>query len=188
MTKDYLARKILRPKEGELPEKEVKGGTTFVNPSRIVFTSNVAPQSWFPQATPSQKAAFFRRVTNIRHFIDKATVVAFQSLALKHRSNCFRYERIVRSMIAHQRRIIVEETGIVQPKEVVILFGNTGTGKTTAARAEASGAIYQVFNPGGLMALKTVITGPSCSTNLPDRCQSRDMRRLETWRWSLPMG
>ncbi|KAH0488714.1 MAG: hypothetical protein KVP17_005284, partial [Porospora cf. gigantea B] len=65
----------------------------------------------------------------------------------KDRSNCFRYERIVRSMMAHQRRIVVEESGVVQPKEIVILFGNTGTGKTSTARAEANGAIYQVFNP-----------------------------------------
>ncbi|KAH0482761.1 MAG: uncharacterized protein KVP18_002771 [Porospora cf. gigantea A] len=57
--------------------KEVKGGTTFVNPFKVVFTSNIAPQVWFPQATPSQKAAFFRRVTDIRHFIDKLTLKLF---------------------------------------------------------------------------------------------------------------
>lgn len=45
-----------------------------MNPSKIIFTSNIAPQVWFPQATPSQKAAFFRRVTDIRHFIDTITV------------------------------------------------------------------------------------------------------------------
>ncbi|KAH0472404.1 MAG: uncharacterized protein KVP18_000953 [Porospora cf. gigantea A] len=55
-------------------------------------------------------------------------------------------------MMAHQRRIVVEESDVVLPKEVVILFGNTGTGKTTTARSESQGAIYQVFNLCGSMA------------------------------------
>ncbi|KAH0476236.1 MAG: hypothetical protein KVP17_000937 [Porospora cf. gigantea B] len=80
-------------------------------------------------------------------YTDIESGMTFQSLALKHRSNCFRYERVVRSMMAHQRRILVEETEVPTPKTVVILFGNTGTGKTTAARAESDGALYQVFNP-----------------------------------------
>ena len=71
----------------------------------------------------------------------------FQSLVLKHRSSVFRYERIIRSMMANRRRVIVDEEEYAQPKDVCIFFGTTGTGKTTAARAEAVGALYQVFNP-----------------------------------------
>ncbi|KAH0480755.1 MAG: hypothetical protein KVP17_004076 [Porospora cf. gigantea B] len=73
--------------------------------------------------------------------------MAFQSLVLKHRSSVFRYERIIRSMMANRRRIEVEQEEYVQPKDVCIFFGTTGTGKTTTARAEAVGALYQVFNP-----------------------------------------
>ena len=72
--------------------------------------------------------------------LSKENATIWNQLMSKHRSSIFRYERIVRSMMARQRRIKVEEADVVKPKEVVILYGNTGTGKTTAARSEATPA------------------------------------------------
>ncbi|KAH0487768.1 MAG: uncharacterized protein KVP18_004849 [Porospora cf. gigantea A] len=101
-------------------------------------------QILFEQGNPSNQG---KRNDLETIYADIEAGMPFQGLVLKHRAAVFRYERIVRSMMVHKRRVEVEETEIADPKEVCIFFGNTRTGKTSAARAEAVGAIYQVFNP-----------------------------------------
>ena len=50
---------------------QIKGGTTPWLPRRIIFTSNVKPEDWFPDALQVHKDAFARRVTRVVNMWDE---------------------------------------------------------------------------------------------------------------------
>ena len=56
--------KLLEITDGYGVRFEVKGGFTYFNPKKIIFTSNVDPKYWY---TEHDKAPFYRRVT-VHHF------------------------------------------------------------------------------------------------------------------------
>lgn len=50
---------------------EVKGGSANLLANKFFITSNIDPDEWWQDAKYSHKEAFKRRVTLVKHYVDK---------------------------------------------------------------------------------------------------------------------